>query len=274
MNSANPIPVLIDSDNAMGAPFGDVDDGFAIAAAIKGGLAVEAISSVHGNTFEPWAFKNHSLLLRACGFDCSLLRGAARWWSGPNEASNFLAGLSRPVRLLALGPMTNIALALRQNAGFAEQVSELVLVATNYSVRLPAFRVFDFNQWKDGRAFSEVVDSRIPLVVVPLDVARALRVSESQVRELPGELGRHLQRHSRRWFLRSLALKGQRSVPIWDLVAVMYALEPELFETVETDLALGRMGEAYYGSGRGRPVRVVTGFDPKPVWEKFLSAVS
>lgn len=60
------IPIIIDSDNALGAAFGDVDDGFAIAAAIKSGIPIEALFSVYGNTFEPSVYWNHQVLLTAC----------------------------------------------------------------------------------------------------------------------------------------------------------------------------------------------------------------
>ena len=43
----------------------------------------------------------------------------------------------------------------------------------------------------------------------------------------------HLRRHSRRWFRRARLLKGRGSVPLWDLTAAIYAIEPALFRVVE-----------------------------------------
>ncbi len=267
------IPVIIDSDNALGAAFGDVDDGFAIAAAVKSGLPIEALLSVYGNTFESSVAWNHQVLLTACESSVPIFRGAAHWWSRGTKASNYLAGLDHEVRILALGPMTNISLALRKNENLAKQVSEIIFVGTNYCVPLPAFRFIDFNQWKHPKATRRILDSSISLTIIPCDVARALRVTEEEVGKIHGALGAHIQNHARRWFRRSKKYKGFDSVPLWDLVPAMYVIDPSLFEVVSTTADLGRMGQAVFGSVGGRPVRVVTGFEPEAVWNKFISLV-
>ncbi len=260
---------LLDSDLALGSPFGDVDDAYALAAVLRSGAKVEALSTVFGNSFEPWAYRNLRALAPLCGYEGPILRGAATWWSAQTQASRFLAGLDRPLRILALGPLTNLALALRLNPESAKHLSEIVLLSTNLSVRWPAARFIDFNQWKDPSALRTVLRSPVPLTVIPCDVARRLRATSEQVAHLPGPLGEHLSRHSVRWFRRARLLKRTDSVPIWDLAAAMFAIAPELFDTEATTLKLGSLGQAYYGDSEGRPVRIVTGFDPSAVWAKF-----
>lgn len=267
------LPVFIDSDNALGSPFGDIDDAFAIAAAIKGGLPVEAIASVFGNSFEPWVNRNNVSLAKECGYAGRLLRGGATRWARNTEASRYLADLTHPVRILSIGPMTNIAGALARNEHLQDHVAEMIFVATNLSVRLPAFRFFDFNQSKDPRAMRRVLASGIPLTCVPCDVARNLRVTEKELQTIPGSLGQYLRRHAARWFRRSRLLKGVDSVPVWDLVAAVYLLKPSLFKVEETTVKLGRMGQALFGCEAGRPIRVVTHFESSLVWQTFKSLV-
>jgi len=266
--------LFIDSDVALGSPFGDVDDAYAIAAVLRSRVKVEALSAVFGNSFEPWAHRNLKVLAPLCGYEGPILHGASTWWARESEASRFLASLDRPVRVLALGPLTNLALALRTNPAAAKHITEIILVATNLSVRWPAARFVDFNQWKDPRALRAVLGSSIPLTIVPCDVARRLRATSEEVAQLPGQLGAHLSRYSRRWFLRARWLKHVDSVPIWDLSAALFAVNPALFETKRTTLALGRLGQAHYGARQGRPVQIVTGFDPPALWAKFRSTLS
>lgn len=261
-------PLFVDTDNALGSPFGDIDDAFAIAALLKSGVPVEALSTVFGNSFEPLIFRNTKQLADLCGYGGKIVRGAPTWWTKGSESSRYLSGLGRPVRALALGPLTNFA------NGNLDRVTEIVFVATNLNRRLPAWRCFDFNHWKDPRAVRRIVSSSIPLTCVPCDVARRLRASEKDLAAIGGPLGDYLRRHARRWFLRSKLLKFVDSVPIWDLTAAMYVLDESLFRTTETTLRLGRMGQAVFGAKEGRPVRVVTGFDPAAVWKRFLCLVS
>src|SRR5215210_747606 len=67
--------LLIDTDNAAGSPRGDVDDAFAIAALLRSGLPVAALSSVAGNTSEALADRNNRTLGALCGYGGSYLRG-------------------------------------------------------------------------------------------------------------------------------------------------------------------------------------------------------
>lgn len=268
------IPLFIDSDNALGAPFGDIDDGFAIAAFLKSGLSIEALSTVFGNTFEPLVYRNTNSLAKVCGYSGRILRGAATWWSKETDASQYLTNLEHSVRALALGPMTNFALALKSGKQVEKHISELIFVGTNHSLPLPAFRFIDFNQWKDPRATRAVFDSAIPLTCVPCDVARKLRISKGALDAISGPLGEHLREKSARWFRRSQFLKGLSSVPVWDLVAAMYTIDASLFRIDETRAELGRMGQAVFGCQGGRPIRVIIDFNSDEVWNRFLSLVS
>lgn len=242
------VPFFIDSDNALGSAAGDIDDGYAIAAMLRAGVRVVGLSSVGGNTPEGQAYTNNVALARLCGFGGAVSRGRI--------------ASAEPVRVLALGPLTNVA------AAPPESMREVICVMTNYSVRLPALRFLDFNQWQDPAALRAVLASRVPLTFVPCDVARRLRLSRERLADVGGELGEYLRTHTERWFRRARRLKGIEDVPLWDLTAAMYALRPELFEARETTLEIGRWGDARYGRG-DRAVIVVTGFNPDVVWRAF-----
>lgn len=267
-------PLFISSDNALGARFGDVDDGFALSAILMRKYPLVALASTFGNTFEPSVFRNHLSLAKECGVSPEIVRGAGTWWTRRSEASDSLAEIDEPVRVLSIGPMTDIALALRARPALESQIRELVFVGTNRSLPLPAWRIFDFNQWKDPAAVHAVFDSRIPLTCIPCDVARQLRVTWDEVSALKGRVGKYLARHAERWFKRSRALKGIESVPLWDLTVAMYVLEPGLFEVTETTAELTRFGQAVYGGIGARPIRLVTNFEPAKVWNGFRKIVS
>jgi inosine-uridine nucleoside N-ribohydrolase len=94
--------LLIDTDNAAGSPRGDVDDAFALAALLRSGLPVAAVSSVAGNTGEAEADRNNRVLGGLCGYGGPYLRGV-RAGDVPDRIDLWTGG---PVRFLALGPGT------------------------------------------------------------------------------------------------------------------------------------------------------------------------
>lgn len=256
--------VFVDSDNALGSPRGDVDDAFAIAAILCSGRPVAGLSSVAGNTSEALAFENNKAIARLCGYAGPVLRG--------EEGARGIASAAEPLRVLALGPLTNVAEALRLEPRLQQRVTELVLVGGNAASwgRWPPLWPLEFNLTKDRAAAKVVFESDLPLTVVPLDAARRLRATRRDLAELPGPLGQHLREHSRRWFRRALIVHASRSIPLWDLCAAIYALEPGLFQVEETRARQHRNGWLEFGAGE-RPLRLIRDFDPQALWKRLVA---
>jgi inosine-uridine nucleoside N-ribohydrolase len=273
------MPFWIDTDNALGSPRGDVDDAFALAALLTAGAPVAALSSVAGNTSEPRAFTNTRRLAELCGYSGPILRGA----STPDlpgridRAVDLWGDPARPLRLLALGPLTNVAavLAAAQRLGMRPALSEVVLVGSNLSSRgrWPPLWPHEFNLTKDRSAARAVFASDLPLTVVPLDIARRLSISRSDLFQLSGDLGAYLRRGSARWLRRATLLRGHPRFAVFDLAAAAYALDPTLVETRETTARVNQRLWLEYGRG-GRAVRVVTDLDRGAIWRRFVGWVN
>ncbi len=251
-------PLFIDSDNAHGSRFGDVDDAFAIAALLRSGLRVVAIAATAGNTSEPRAHENNRALAGQTGYAGPLLRGS--------EAAGFLAAAG-PLRIAALGPLTNVAAALRAGA---TQHLEVMVVGGNRASRgrWPPLWPHEFNLTKDRAAAVAVFESALPLTLFPLDVVRGLYATADDVRALGGDLGRYLALGARRWLARLRLLKATGRFPIWDLAAAIYAIDPHGFGFEER---VGRMRpntSIDWGQG-SRRVQVCTALDRDLLWERF-----
>lgn len=264
--------LVVDSDNAVESRHGDVDDAYAIAALFRQRVNVSHVLSVFGNANEPDVFNSHSRLLSVLQANTPLLRGATRAGDGPTAASRYLQTLREPINLLCLGPLTNLARALKDNPQIVSTIRNVTVVGTNYTWPLPALRFFDFNQWLDPQAFRSVFSSAIPLTIVPCDVARKLRVTLAQISAVNSKIGTFLSEKSIRWFRRALFLKARRSVPLWDLAAVMLHSEPDLFVCQQTRASLGKFGQVSYGRG-DKTINVVTSFDAPAVLKKVLAAL-
>lgn len=257
--------LLIDTDNAAGSRSGDVDDAFAIAALLRSGLPVAAVSSVSGNTSEAMADRNNRVLGGLCGYPGPYLRGVE---AGDVADRIDRADLQAPLRFVALGPLTNLAAIL-------SRCSEAVLVGSNLTShgRFPPWWPHEFNLTKDRAATRAVFASDLPLTVIPLDVARRLRAGPRELRDLRGPLGDFLRRHSERWSRRSLLLRGSRRFPVFDLAAAGYVLDPSLATVEESRVRLHPNLWLEYGRGERR-VRVVRDLDASAIWEWFVQLVN
>ena len=253
-------PVFVDSDNALGSPLGDVDDAFAIAALLRSHVEVAAIASVAGNTRELRAYANNRALAERAGYRGPLLRGG--------EVAAVLAS-APPMRIAALGPLTNIAAAIRAGATHHHEV---IIVGANYATRgrWPPLWPHEFNLTKDRAAVREVFASGIPLTIFPLDVARRLTATASDLRALRGPLGTQLAQGAHRWLLRLRLLKWTGQFPIYDLAATLYAIDPAGFKFEETAATMRANTSIAWGSG-DRRVKVCTGFDRDALWGRFVA---
>ncbi|HSS79548.1 MAG TPA: nucleoside hydrolase [Thermoanaerobaculia bacterium] len=263
--------LLIDTDNATGSPSGDVDDAFAIAALLRSGLFVAAIASVAGNTSEALADRNNRVLGDLCGYGGRYLRGV--------QACDVPDRIDRagelwrdgPVRFVALGPLTNLAALLPLRPA----ISEVVLVGGNLTSkgRFPPWWPYEFNLTKDPEATRAVFASGLPLTIVPLNVARRLRIGARELRALLGELGEFLLRQSARWARRSILIRGSRRFPVFDLAGAAYVIDPALVAVEETRAQLHRNLWLEFGRGERR-LQVIRDLDLEGIWRLFGRLVS
>ncbi len=206
--------IILDTDLAMGASGSDIDDGFALALALADPeLAVELVSTVNGNTDVDTATRLTLELLGRLGrADVPVCRGASAPLVRPAPASPPDAEAVYPpgtdvdgwppahaavqiaqrvmadpgqLTVVAVGPLTNVALALKLESRLAASVVEIVVMGgiflgqTNVAA-LPG----EFNFWVDPDAAAIVLASGAPLRFVGLDVTRQVRLTRADAAAL------------------------------------------------------------------------------------------
>ncbi len=176
--------------------------------------------------------------------------------------------------MAALGPLTNVADALRLDPGLAARIEQLVLVGGNRSSpgRWPPIWPWEFNLWKDRDAARDVFDAAIPLTIVPLDVAKRMMVRGAELDALRGKPGRYLRDRSQRWLRRARFIKLRDAFPIWDLVAAMLLVDSAAFRVERLAVTFTRRGLLEFGRGE-REAEVVGSFDRSALWGAFTTLI-
>jgi purine nucleosidase len=150
------------------------------------------------------------------------------------------------VTIIAVGRMTNLALALRQDPAIAGLVRQVVIMggAFGYAGRSGNISpAAEANIYGDPVAADEIFAAAWPVVVVGLDVTHDIILDSAYLADLAaraganGELLRQMSDHYARFYQNVMGLAG---VVGHDLLAVTYTLHPEWFET------------------RSGPIRVIT----------------
>lgn len=253
--------ILLDTDLAMGAPGSDIDDGFALALAVADpGLALELVTTVGGNTDVDRATTLSRDLLAMLGHDwVPVVPGAAgplspRWrrperdpapahpaGSAAQHAAVELAArvMAEPGELtvVAIGPLTNVALALLLEPRLARAVREIVVMGGVYLEQTNVGRMpGEFNFWCDPDAVQVVLHSGAPVRFVGLDVTRRVRLSREDaagLAERGGRFARLAAEHTEAWITHQERLKPreeleQGSCALHDPLAVAVVARPDL----------------------------------------------
>ncbi|MEU9508603.1 nucleoside hydrolase [Micromonospora sp. NPDC048170] len=270
------------------------DDALAILAAVgHPGLDLLAVTTVAGHLVAERTARNAAIAVAAAGATVPVGRGGAL----PLVRDQVLAGIldleqgldraredlpavaldprhavdliidtvrARPgAVLVATGPLTNVATALRKHPAVAGDLARIITLSGAWGLGGKTAAA-EFNVWCDPEAAAVVYSAPVPVTVLPTEASAAVPVDEdlvSRVAQLPGDaaaLAVELMQ-SLRATHRSNVL-GPTPVPLNDPCAVLYAADPTLGELVRVRADVELAGRHTYG----RTVIDLGGRSPEP----------
>lgn len=141
------------------------------------------------------------------------------------------------VTVLAIGPMTNIALALRLQPGIETKIKRIVFMGGNIRVAGNASPAAEFNFWFDPEAARIVLRSRIPKkVMFGLDICNLAPIKKAEFDQIASahtpitDLFREDLGNRYPGFLKH----PEAAAYMWDSLAAAYLLDPEFVTKSET----------------------------------------
>jgi purine nucleosidase len=138
------------------------------------------------------------------------------------------------VTIVALGPLSNIAAALKQQPDLASLIGHLLILGGTLGGPGNVTAAAEFNIYCDAEAARTVFQSRVTKTLVPIDITRRVTLNLDLLERLPpddspnGELLRQLLPGAFRAYRQHLGMEG---IHLHDAVAIIASLSPELFTT-------------------------------------------
>jgi inosine-uridine nucleoside N-ribohydrolase len=238
--------VWIDTDVSIGSPIREVDDGYALALAFHSPeIRIAGVSTTYGNAPVAATTRAAKDLVARFGGAAGLTGDkvfagvrSANDLGRRSEASEALARVleKNSVTYIALGPLTNLATFLQLHPQMTRRIERVIFVggqAPGTTLALGphrSFHIHDANVFKDPRAAALVLQTKIPLTLVPVATSSNLMLDESDLRELErqGGAGRYLAQRSKVWLWFWTHFAGTQGGPIFDALALVAATRPEL----------------------------------------------
>ena len=153
----------------------------------------------------------------------------------------FRAEAAGTITLCVLGPMTNMAMALVKAPEIAERIGELVVMGGACFALGNVTPAAEFNIHVDPEAAAIVLDSGIPITMIPLDVTQQVLTTPKRLTALRGlgnRCGSAVAALLAAFERKRRANFGTRGGALHDPCVIGYLLRPALFGGREVNVAI------------------------------------
>ena len=272
------IDAIIDTDPG-------IDDALAILLALKSGrFRVRAVTTVAGNSPIEDTTANAKFLLSLAGHnDVPLYSGARKplerdLVTAPVHGKGGLAGVRqggaasltddaaariveivrkspKPITLIALGPLTNVAQAIQLDPEAMSRVGEIVVMGGTFTGPGNMPHGSEFNVYVDPEAADIVFGFPIRTTVVPLEACDPLKFQSDYFAALRDERIRLPVMRMMGGFSETLLRSNQAAgVALYDPITVYYAINPNAFELAPRRISVGLDDSTDRGRTTGKAV--------------------
>ncbi|MCE0557399.1 nucleoside hydrolase [Motilimonas sp. E26] len=244
--------VWVDTDLSIGAASDsgkpcDVDDAYALLSLFNASnIKVQGISTVFGNTDVDTAYKLAKMLANRFGpVALPVVKGASEALQiGAVKDNDAVQRLAKELKkgamtIVAIGPATNIASLVLLYPELVSNIDQVVLVAGRSSEKesfiagpkqTTPFRDLNFDL--DPDAFRVLLESHVPLVLTPFELADQVWLTQKDLNTLADShgVGEYLSKHSQPWLNMWTKDFGACGFNPFDALAAGFAINPNHYQ--------------------------------------------
>ena len=279
------------------------------------GIAVEGVSLVAGNVHLPQVIRNAEASKRAFDFDWPVYAGAEKpLQRKPESAARILGEFGMrsrgvflpysdtanactiqeipaidamanwldeagPHHIIALGPLTNLALLQRQYPEAEHKITQITWLGGSRG-RGNHTKFAEYNALADPEALSMVAGGDVPLRMIDLELCRQVSFGESDIPTMHGR-NQQLVSDLLGGYLDIALQRGRTAMSIYDPLAALAVADSTLFEFVpaslvvctNTDSEYGRTVVGEIGKKRTAGFEIAAEIDAETVRQICLSAL-
>jgi len=160
-----------------------------------------------------------------------------KWWHlFPGPADELITGMARQhpneLTLIAIGPLTNLALALKKDPPGLKKLQELIIMGGAVRIRGNITPYAEFNFFVDPLAAQMVLASGLPITLVPLDVTHRVFLSsqliEKRIKPRSNPFCRFVTEATGYSLSNHRFRRGSEVFHLHDPLAVAVAIDPDL----------------------------------------------
>ena len=190
-----------------------------------------------------------------------------------------LSNSKMPLTVVTTGPLTNMARLLEAHPELKEKIQEFIIMGAAVSVKGNVEEPghdgsAEWNVYADPIAFKQIVDTKLPIKLITLDLTNEMPVTKDFIGKLEAqaERSRASALAAKLWSL----VKGF-DYYFWDTITAAVAIEPGLFtfKDIKIDVStsgktMGRTSQALFG----KKVQLATQVNKQGFEDLLLSTLS
>jgi purine nucleosidase len=291
-----------------------IDDALALLYSFCSKLPIQAITTVYGNSTVDNVTKNAGYIAKSIGAEWNIYKGAdkptlgvgrfaeSHGQTGLGNAEPTDAEIKLPSKktaqeyltrldtkdhniLFCIGPLTNLALAIRGKPGFLQGIHKLVIMGGAFVAKGNVTEFAEFNVYNDPEAAALVIDTaykqRVDTTIIPVEVCRKVLLTKDDMQILQtANLLPDLQSIVEPfidYYMNDSIHGGYEGAVLYDVLVPLYYLYPHLFittpSTISVELGVAQRGRTTAVVNNKSSVLICTDVDANNAKELVMSAL-
>jgi len=168
--------------------------------------------------------------------------------NAPEKIISLIADSPQKITLVAIGPLTNIAMAIKKNPQVMLKIKRIIIMGGALRVPGNKSRVAEFNFFVDPEAAKIVFDFPVKKILVPLDICNKIRLSVRDFKQIENKILREkLLKMIIPFSQNTRKNEGFTGIMMYDVLAVFSLLKPNFIKTKDYDIKIETKGKLTRG---------------------------